>query len=480
MTDTTPSPTYARASWLRPVLTLASGTGIGLGIAYAVRPVLTRLFLPEAFGALGFFVAIASVLSTISTGRYEDALMTPEDDRESAQVLGLSLLLTILLSALAAATLVWRRNLGLWIGKPEITPFLPLIPLALLGLSSARIAESWLTRRGRFGSVSRARILQSGVSSPVQLVGGWMRLEAGGLIGGLVAGQLAAAASLWTRIARLDRPLLAAISPTGIRRVAWRFRRFPQFSVPAALLNTGALHLPALLLFFYFTADVVGFYSQAYGLLAVPIGLLGSAVTQVYFVRSAKAQREGTLGAATGAVYSRLLLLGAFPVLAMSLIGPEVFGFVLGEAFREAGEYARLLAPWLLVLFISSPLTRLYDVLERQRAFLAYNTINFTVRLVALLVGGSLGDARLAIGIYGAAGFFLNLGQLLWLLDLANAPVRTLVRRTIVVLALAAPVLAALLVVRGFHAHPAIVTGAAVLLGLAYLTAARFVERGWS
>lgn len=460
-------PDSTRMRWHRPVMTLVTGTGVGLGLSYLARPVLTRLYTPEEFGLLGFFVAVSALLSTVSTGRYEDALLAPEDKREAVNVLALSGVLSLATALCSILLLLWRRDLAQALGEPAMAPFLGLVAPSVLALSWSRLAETWLTRSSRFSPVSRARVAQSGVAAPLQIAMGWTRNGPAGLIYGLLAGQLAAAFYLFVRIVRLDSALFGAISRERLLAAARRYRRFPQFSLPAALLNTSALHLPALLLFGFYDAGVVGFYAQAYGLLAAPIGLVGSSVTQVFFVRAAESHRSGRLGSDTEVVITRLARLGFFPLLSLCLVGPDVFDTVLGTAFREAGEYSRVLAPWVFILFVSSPLTRLYDVLERQRSFFAYNMISFTARLVALLFAGTFLDARQAIALYAAVGASLSGGQAIWLLRIGQAHLRTVVVSLIKTSSIALPGLALLFVLTRSEAPAGlIVAGATVLVGV--------------
>ena len=83
-----------------------------------------------------------------------------------------------------------------------------------------------------------------------------------------------------------------------------------------------------------------------------------------------------------------------------------------------------MLAPWFYLAGVASPLTRIFDVTERQRADFAASFVMFAVLLLALFVGYRSGDVAmgiLALGIGGAAGRVFQIG---WLLRIAGAPVR--------------------------------------------------------
>lgn len=52
--------------FLRPVATLLTGTTLAQLVVYAARPLLTRLFSPEEFGALGFYAGVVAVIASLS------------------------------------------------------------------------------------------------------------------------------------------------------------------------------------------------------------------------------------------------------------------------------------------------------------------------------------------------------------------------------------------------------------------------------
>src|SRR5690625_391166 len=78
-----------------PVLSLMSGSGITLAAAYFAQPILTRIYGPEAFGVSDYFVGVMAILTPVASLRYEDAVMTPERDRDAGHVIWLSAILSM-------------------------------------------------------------------------------------------------------------------------------------------------------------------------------------------------------------------------------------------------------------------------------------------------------------------------------------------------------------------------------------------------
>ncbi len=411
-----------RDDFLPSVTALISGTTAAMAITYVVRPILTRIYSPDMFGLLGFFTAIVAVLTTISSGRYDDAVMLPEDEAKSRHVVVLSAVVLVGLTLLLTPVAALRYVVADAIGKPEIAPYLSLIPLSLLFMGTIRLSEVWLTRQKRFRAIAGGRATLSATSAPIQLAAGLRSVSPWGLIGGLVSGQAVAAVVVgslaWKDLRETSLPNLAQL-----RSLARRYRNFPLFSGPSAVLNSMSSQLPAFLLFVFFDTAVVGYYAQAYALLAVPIGLVGSSVAQVYFEKAARLRSERGLGELTETVFRRLVEIGMLPTLLILAAGPQLVQFVLGSDWATAGEYAQWMAVWLLLLFVSSPLTRLFDVLERLKANLVFNVLLFAARVVVLLAAGFAGEPLLAVALYAVVSAILYLGLLFWLLVLGDVKV---------------------------------------------------------
>ncbi len=398
------------------MLTLLSGSSLALALSYLAQPLLTRLYTPEAFGMLDAFVALASLLFVLSTLRYEDALLLPRDEAEARSLLRLS---ACVLTGLSLLCLL--LSLPTWLllqHQTALADWLPWLAPTLLIMGSGRLAELWLMRRQAFRTLSTGTALRATTTTTVRLVAGLPPIQAGaaGLIGGFLSGHLSTLLFYGWRLHRtrsmLPRPSLP------LRTLAHRYRHFPLFTLPAALLNALSMRLPFLLLLAFFDAQVLGFFGRAFMVLTVPLGLVGGATGQVFFVRAAEVRRSNALRLLTLRVYRRLLQIGLYPALLLIMMGPELFTFVFGAPWRTAGRYAAWITPWLLLAGLASPLSRLFDVLERQRTDLATSALLFLLQTLALIAGGLHGHpetALLLLGLAGALGRTLQLGVLLHL-----------------------------------------------------------------
>jgi O-antigen/teichoic acid export membrane protein len=159
--------------------------------------------------------------------------------------------------------------------------------------------------------------------------------------------------------------------------------------------------------------------------LTLPVALFGNAISQVFFQRTAEVKHEGmdALSHLVEKVDFYLIKLGLFPMLVLILIGYDIFFVVFGSKWGEAGFYSQILAPLVFSVFITSPLTSLFLVLEKQHQSLVINIITEISRIGAFTLGALSGNAVYAIILFSLVGTINNLAINFWLIRLVHISV---------------------------------------------------------
>lgn len=224
-----------------------------------------------------------------------------------------------------------------------------------------------------------------------------------------------------------------------VRALARRYRKFPLFTTPAAMIAASVSQVPALLLLYYFGKEVLGIYSQSFAVLLIPLSQVSMVIAQVFFVRAVAARRAGTLHELSSNVHRRTVLMAWIPTSIVMVAGGDIFAFLFGAPWRESGDYLLYLGPWILLTAVASPLTRLFDVLERQRYELVIATCMFVVLTGAMVLGGQTGIPERAILYLGLGGTLVRSAQLILLLRLAGVKARIMARPYLVYAVWSAP-----------------------------------------
>ena len=373
----------------RQVMTLVTGTGLAQLIPLAVSPLLTRLYTPQDFGVFALYASLLAVLAVLGSARYELALMLPKDDTDALALVALAMAIVLATSAaVLAAVLLFQAGLARWLDSPALGPWLFLVPVSMLLTGLVNTLTVWANRTSRYRQISISRVLQSASAAAVAVALGWglsRGSQAGvGLVLGAVVGQALAAASLAWPFWRRWGARLQAVGWQPMRAQALRFREFPAINMPHALLDALQGSAVVALIAALFGPTLLGFHALAQRVVRTPMATLGSAVAQVFQKRAADALHAGgDTRRLVDAVLRRLVAV-AVAVLPLLWFAPELFAFVFGAAWREAGVYAQILTPWLLLNFMLSPLSQLPLLLGRQARALAYG-VAYQLAMVAPL-----------------------------------------------------------------------------------------------
>ena len=413
------------------VLKLASGTAFAQLLGILTTPLLTRLYPPEAFGLAAVFISITGIVSAVMCLRYEQAIMLPETDEEAVNLLAVSIGFAMLVSLLTAFIIWWGKTLLLRaLNIDMLAPYLWLMPVAawLGGVFNA--LNYWNSRTRQFGRLSVTRMVSSFVTAVATLGAGLIGIAtAGAKIGANVGGQALAAIILSGQIWRDDRKLfIRSLHWRDISLVLKRYRKFPLYDTWSTLLNTASWQLPVLLLSSFFSPIVVGHYALGYRILQLPMNFVGTAIAQVFFQRASGAYIQGKLDIVVESAFRRLVMVGLFPVLTLTIIGRDLFSVVFGASWAEAGVYTQILSIWAFFWFISSPLSTVFRVLEKQEFLLKWNLFNLIIRFFSLWIGGVLQNPRLAVFLFSSSGVVVYGYITLAILLQANVPMHQAMR----------------------------------------------------
>jgi O-antigen/teichoic acid export membrane protein len=396
-----------RSNFSRDVITLVQGTSVSLIITILASPIITRLYGPEAFGLAALFTSITGILGVIACLSYEPAIVLPKTDEEAANVFGLCLLIVVCVSLATIPFLyVFQQPVTEFLKAPQLGQFIWLIPPTLMVSGSFLALNYWNTRTKHFNRLSIARITSSFTTTGTQLGSGFLGFASGGiLIYANILGQCVSTGVLGLQIMR-DHLAFFKQNITG-ERMAEMFKRysnFPKYQVMGSLINTLSWQIPIFLLSYFFSKTIVGYYSLGMMVIMTPMTLIGAAIAQVFFQRAAMAKHDGSLSSIFTDTYSFLVKISLFPLLLLTFIGKDLFVFVFGPLWGDAGFFIQILSVFAVSLFISSPLSSILSILGKQKIGFILSSISLALRFFSLYIGGIFGSAPLAILLFSLSG----------------------------------------------------------------------------
>lgn len=393
--------------FINDVMKLLTGTIFIQLISFAASPLLTRLYGPEAFGIWAIFTAVTGIIGVVACMRYESSIVLPEKNADAANLVGLCLFIISIMSiAIIPLLIIFRMPLISFLNSPELNTYLWLIPPFVFIGGVFLVFQYWCFRKKRYQQYTGVRIINSLTTTSFQIGGGISGYGSGGsLIQASIIGQFVATSILVFQVLKEDFKIFYKnITFKGIIKEGIRYKKFPIFDTFSELLNSLSWQLPIFLLAAFFSPMITGFFALGLRVVQLPMTLIGSSISQAFFKHAVEARALGNLNVVVENIFRLLVFIGLFPLLLLTLIGADFFSLFFGEIWIEAGIYCQILAFWGFIWFISSPLSILYYVLERQESYLLFACVNFITRLIALIFGGLLGDARLTILLFSLSG----------------------------------------------------------------------------
>ncbi|MEX2474380.1 lipopolysaccharide biosynthesis protein [Marinobacter sp.] len=410
----------------RNIALVSSGTAGAQLIAMAISPVVTRIYGPEAFGLLGTYLALVTVVVPFAALAYPIAIVLPEEEREALGLVKLSVVLSFVIAVVAGVLMALGDSwLATLLGAQAIEKFLILIPLAMLFAALMQTVEQWLIRKQEFGLIARTALVHSFILSSAKVGVGWLYPFGATLIALATVGHVLQAALLYIGAKRQYHPVSSS-SEKGrkvrLRELLLRYRDFPLYRAPQNLINAGSQSLPVLMLAAFFGPAAAGFYTIAKMVMGMPAMLLGKAVNDVFYPRITEAARRSEnlqkhIVRATGA----LIAIGFLPFSVMIAFGPWLFSTVFGSEWASAGEYAQWLSVFFFFNFINKPSVAAVPALGIQRGLLFYEIFSTGAKIIGLLVGFYVLNSDLwAVALFSLSGAFSYILMMVWIVCCAS------------------------------------------------------------
>lgn len=387
------------SSFVRNVIKLGGGNVAAQVISLVAVPVITRIYSPDAFGAFSFVQSLVLVLYPVSTLRLNSAILLPEDE-QTAEGLLLASLLSVIVSAFLLMPLLMiglYKMAGLDAATETVLWYLVA---GVLVHGAVQCYEFWLLRHKRYSPMAWGAVAES-VADRLTVIGMGLLHQAGAvwLVLGRVVGAIAHLAVLVRQNDRVGAtPGFVRSHLRRLPGIVRRYKNFPLYSTWAFLLANGARELPTVVLAALFNPAVAGLYSLGVRVLGFPILMVGDAVAKVFFrYATSVATDPDRLQEATRQLVRYLMYLILPPMLALILFGPQLFQFVFGEQWIDAGVFARILAMSFLVAFLYRVLSIFFDMFENQAQRLLFDAAQFLGRIGGMILAGLVWGAEAAL-----------------------------------------------------------------------------------
>lgn len=418
-----------RASFARNVGILAGGTALAQALTVLALPIITRLYTPEDFSVLAVYAALLGMIGVVACLRFEIAIPLPSDDFEAANLLVLGLFFTTVISGLVLLLVeLVPEQIANGLGQPALKAYLWLLPLGVWLSGAFGCVQYWATRSKLFSDIAQTRMTQSLGSVFVQVLMGWLTKN-GPL--GLLLGQVASSGAGFIKLGKVAWRDMHAhkqhITCETLKRSFRKYSHYPKFSSFESLANMAHIEIPLIIIAATALGPEAGFVLLAMKAAAVPMGLIGGSISQVYLSRASDELRSGKLPEFTKKITVGLVGAGVGPLVCIGILAPDLFPLLFGSQWARAGEIVSWMTPWFILQFLASPLSMALHVTSNQRLAMFNQAWGLILR-VGMTAWAAIYFKEYMVEIYSLSGLLFYLGYFMIILRVSGVVIFELVR----------------------------------------------------
>lgn len=391
---------------------------VAQAVTLVATPILSRIYEPDAFGYLTLVVSVTGMITPAVALRLESALMLPKDSRQASALLFLGLGVTAAVSTLSALVLELLFAAGQLQAMADLAGFSAWVGGITFFSGVFILFGQFALRVRNYRAVATRNVTQAVTTAVAQFGAALISPSAIGLVGGYGAGRLAGVVPLISSV----KGALKRFDLGDVRRAMREYRAFPLLFAPAALMNASALALPILFAGLWFDVADAGQWGMAERILAVPLVIVATAVSQVVEARLALHARSDSHGSVTYYVRVSLLLLVISVAIgvAVLVLAPLVVPWLLGDEWGDAAIIMQLLTPMLVTRLIASPLSKALVVANWARVNFVLDASRLVLVLFVIWLCWSL-EAVVAQLVLATSLAFAAIYVATWLTGLAAA-----------------------------------------------------------
>lgn len=404
-----------KSNFAKKVLTLATGTVASQLITIALTPILTRLYSPKDFGDFTIFFSIVSVLALLATGRYELGIVLPKSDRHALSVVHLSFFLSIIFFFFFFFFLLIFNHVGRYGNTRKIYQYWYLLPSVVAVFSFYQIVTCYNLRLENYKIISFNRIIQSITNSLSQIVFGVFSFGFIGMIAGFALGYVVGL------LLFVKKNQFSFFIPklTYLKRLlvlSRKYSRFPKYELPQSVIDSFHNYGIYFIIGYFYSASDVGLFALATRIAFLPSSVIGGAMASVFY--SSAAKDRDNLYRLTTNLLKKLILLSACFYISLFIVAERIVLFVFGEEWRNSGLIIKYLCFWLFLKFISSPISTIPMIINKQNVFLLfgviYNIAIFGSFSILAILGYSLLDSIFVTYVFSSSFLILVISWIIF------------------------------------------------------------------
>ena len=351
-------------------------------------PLLSRLYTAEDFSLLAFFTSSAAVMSAILTLRIEAAIPLAANALDAKRLL-VSAFIVTLVASMSAFLIFWFLPIFFaqnGVLTANIRASLLILPFCLLFSGISTSILFYFIWEKQFSTIAKLKSIQALVGLAVQLGIGVFSYSVLGLAIGVIASFIVPALYFsYHGLIKNFKYWQYALNFDSLKIIR-NYQSFPIFSAPEKLVSDLSLNLPLIILAVFYDPSLAGLVFVASKCVSLPLNILGNSVASLFTSNCARLIKDGEVQNEVSKIINLMLFLGLLPLSCSLYFSENLFTFIFGEEWSEAGLYLCLLFPGVVYQTIFSPISYIFYAAGENKRFLFLSMLSLVFRALPLIL----------------------------------------------------------------------------------------------
>ena len=380
------------SDFVKDSITVLTGTSLSQIIPLIFYPLLTRIYSPEEFGFMAFFMSVCAVMIVLASGAYEQAILITKNSVELDNLIKLTLtrslimlvvISLILIALISTVPILYTYKIYLnWVLLLSLAAFFTII---------YNLYNEWCVKKAEFKKLSVNKVYNSIFTSLFKSINKLFSFISNGLIFGELIGKFIISIISVKSMLINGTDIFRGYSIETLKKTRVKFQDYPKYMMFDLLINTigGSVHVYIILAFF--DANELGYLSLSLSLLTLPVTVISGGIKDVFRQKANKLYiNEGSCRNLYVQLLRPIAITGFVGFSLLYFITPFIFPYVLGDKWLKSGLYAQYLIPLFYFNFVSMSLGGIFVIANKIKISLYWQVFNTTITVSALLIGSAL------------------------------------------------------------------------------------------
>tara|TARA_Y100000591_G_C21852320_1_gene712509 strand:+ start:5385 stop:6851 length:1467 start_codon:yes stop_codon:yes gene_type:complete len=428
----------SKNSFLSNVIKLGIAPIISQSLSFFLMPVISRLYTPTYFGYFNIYSSFTDPLSSIANLGYHQAILIPKSDKKAITIFYLSLISLIIFSLMISVLItIIPINQTTFFDYQKYGYIITLAPFSIL-LQGLNMSFLGLNQRlESYTEISISRISNPLINKVFVVIAGLVGFASTksliiGLLLGLLSSVIIQGSSSIYFILKYPKKIFTF---QKIIDVAKDYKKFPLFVMSTDLLYRLGNSITVFLIAYIFSAEVSGHYGMSVMMAGIPSALIGSAISEVFYQKTAKIKIKGDAKTASENLLLILIKLSMLPFMILAVFSKDLFIVLLGESWTQAGIITSILSFQMFISFVMAPILQLSKVYDKQEYLLFSQILMLITSFFSIIIGSFFGGLKLTFLFFsisnGLVIFFFGL-LTLRLIDISSATVVKIILKNLI------------------------------------------------